>query len=225
MDYLQITVETLFGFLALFILTKVLGKTQITQITAFDFIAALVLGELVGNALYDKEVGIPQIGFAVLLWGVLIYVTEIITEKYKSTRGLLEGRPSLIIYKGDIDRKQLKKSKLDINQLQHLLRAKDVFSVQEVQYAVLETDGTVSVLKASQYQNVTRGDMNLSPQAVPLPRTLISDGEVIWDSLEEIGQNEAWLKRQLQSQNFNSPEDVLYAEYKEGEPQLFLIGF
>ena len=225
MEYLQITVETLFGFIALFILTKVLGKTQITQITAFDFIAALVLGELVGNALYDKEVGIPQIGFAVILWGVLIYITEIITEKYKSTRGLLEGRPSLIIYKGNIDREQLKKSKLDINQLQHLLRSKDVFSVQEVQYAVLETDGTVSVLKASQYQNVTRGDMNLSPQAVPLPRTLISDGEIIWDNLEEISQNEAWLKRQLQLQNFNSPEDVLYAEYKEGEPQLFLIGF
>ncbi|REJ08484.1 YetF domain-containing protein [Halobacillus trueperi] len=224
MEYLQITVETFFGFAALFVMTKVLGKSQITQITAFDFIAALVLGELVGNALYDKEVGILDIGYAILLWSILIYSTEMITEKFKGTRKILEGSPSLVIYKGNIDRNQLKKNKLDLNQLQHLLRSKDVFSIQEVQYAVLETDGTISVLKASQYQNVTRDDMNLAPQPVPLPRTIISDGEVIWDNLKEAGFDEKWLNEQLRAQNFTDPAEVMYAEHKEGEPDLFVIG-
>lgn len=224
MDYFQITTETLFGFAALFIMTKVLGKSQITQITAFDFISALVLGELVGNALYDKEVGILDISYAILLWSLLIYTTEMVTQKYKGTRKILEGSPSLVIYKGQIDRNQLKKNKLDINQLQHLLRSKDVFSIREVQYAVLETDGTISVLKASQYQNVTRDDMNLSPQNVPLPRTIISDGEVIWDNLKEAGLNEEWLEEQLQAQNFSGVKQVLYAEHTEGEKNLFVIG-
>ncbi|WP_394218616.1 DUF421 domain-containing protein [Halobacillus trueperi] len=224
MEYLQITLETLFGFAALFGMTKVLGKTQITQITAFDFISALVLGELVGNALYDKEVGILDVGFAILLWSVLIFTTEVITQKFKGTRKILEGSPSLVIYKGKIDREQLKKNKLDLNQLQHLLRSKDVFSIQEVQYAVLETDGTISVLKASQYQNVTRNDMNLAPQHVPLPRTIISDGEVIWDNLMETGFDEQWLNDQLRAQNFNEPAEVMYAEHKEGETDLFVIG-
>ncbi|WP_226577021.1 DUF421 domain-containing protein [Halobacillus litoralis] len=224
MEYLQITAETLFGFIALFIMTKVLGKSQITQITAFDFIAALVLGELVGNALYDKDVGILNVGFAIVLWSILIYTTELITEKFKGTRKLLEGSPSLVIYKGRIDREQLKKNKLDINQLQHLLRSKDVFSIREVQYAVLETDGTISVLKASQYQNVTRDDMNLSPQNVPLPRTIISDGEVIWDNLREAGFDEKWLTEQLKAQNYSEPKEVIYAEHKEGEQNLYVIG-
>ncbi|MEC3882290.1 DUF421 domain-containing protein [Halobacillus litoralis] len=224
MEYLQITLETLFGFTALFIMTKLLGKTQITQITAFDFISALVLGELVGNALYDEEVGILDVGFAILLWTILILTTEVITQKFKGTRKILEGSPSLVIYKGKIDRDQLKKNKLDLNQLQHLLRSKDVFSIQEVQYAVLETDGTISVLKSSQYQNVTRDDMNLAPQPVPLPRTIISDGEVVWDNLKEAGLDEKWLKDQLRAQNFNDPAEIMYAEHKEGEPDLYVIG-
>lgn len=225
MDFLEITVETLFGFTALFFLTKVLGKTQITQITAFDFISALVLGELVGNALYDQEVGILKIGFAVLLWGTLIFTTEIITEKFKGTRKLLEGQPSLVIRKGKIDRNALRKSKLDINQLQHLLRAKDVFSLQEVEYAVLETDGTISVLKASSFQNTTKKDFNLTPESVPLPMAIISDGEVLWDNLKEAHLDEKWLQSQLATKNITAAADVLYAEYKEGDTQLFIMRF
>jgi uncharacterized membrane protein YcaP (DUF421 family) len=225
MDYLQITTETFFGFFALFTMTKVLGKSQITQITAFDFISALVLGELVGNALYDPEVGILDIGYAILLWSILIFVTEIITQKFKGTRKILEGSPSLIIYKGKIDREQMKKNKLDINQLQHLLRAKDVFSIKEVQYAILETDGMISVLKASKYQNVTREDMKLPSENVPLPRTIISDGEVIWDNLKEAGFNEQWLNKQLKAQHYKGPKEIMYAEHKEGEKDLFILGF
>ncbi|MFC7062822.1 DUF421 domain-containing protein [Halobacillus seohaensis] len=224
MDYLRIGIESLFGFGALFVLTKVLGKSQITQITAFDFIAALVLGELVGNALYDKEVGIGQIAFAVFLWGLLIFVTETFTEKFKGSRKLLEGSPSIVINQGQIDYEQLKSSKLDINQLQHLLRSKDVFSIKDVQFAVLETDGTISVMKKSASVTPTRGDMNLPLPPVALPRVLISDGEVLWDNLNELGYDKNWLIAELHTQNYDDIEDVFIGEYTPGE-QLFVMGY
>ncbi|MFC0524743.1 DUF421 domain-containing protein [Pontibacillus salicampi] len=217
MIYGQIFVETLIGFLCLFVLTKFLGKSQITQITAFDFIAALVLGELVGNALYDQEVGIRQVLFAVFLWGLLIYTTEMITQKFKGTRGLLEGRPSIIIYQGHIQKEQLTKGKLDINQLQHLLRSKEVFSIQEVEYAVLETDGTVSVLKKSLQQTPSRGDFDMQPEPVPLPRGIITDGEFIWDNIREAGLTKEWIMGELAIHQLYDVSDVLYAEYKKGE--------
>lgn len=217
MIYTQIFYETIIGFLCLFALTKVLGKSQITQITAFDFIAALVLGELVGNALYDPDVGIWQVLFAVFVWGSLIYITEWFTQKFKGTRALLEGRPAIIIYEGKLQYDKLKKGKLDINQLQHLLRSKEVFSIQDVQYAVLETDGTVSVLKKSLQQTPSRKDINAPAEPVVLPRTIISDGEVVWDNMKEANLDESWLHQQLKSQNFSSVKDVLYAEYKKGE--------
>ncbi|WP_028782090.1 DUF421 domain-containing protein [Thalassobacillus devorans] len=217
MDYFRILLEASFGFAALFVLTKVLGKSQITQLTPFDFISAIILGELVGNALYDPEVGLWQIAFAVLVWGILMYVTEILTEKVKATRGFLEGQPSIVIHKGKIIREELKQNKLDINQLQHLLRSKDVFSLREVEYAVLETDGSISVLKKSLDQTPTRGDLNLTPQTTPLPMAFISDGEVLWDNLEEAGFDKQWLSTQLQQQEIADYTEVLYAEYKEGE--------
>ncbi|MBM7553999.1 DUF421 domain-containing protein [Thalassobacillus pellis] len=217
MDYLRILAETIFGFGALFVLTKVLGKSQITQITAFDFIAAMILGELVGNALYDPEVGIVQIGYAVLVWGILLYVTEMVTEKVKKSRSLLEGKPSIVINKGKILKQEMLKSKLDLNQLQHLLRSKEVFSIQDVEFAILETDGTISVLKKSTAQTPTRQDLNLKPQTVPLPMALISDGEVLWDNLKEAGLNKQWLHDQLRRQNVTAFSDVFFAEYKEGE--------
>ncbi|WP_026571083.1 MULTISPECIES: DUF421 domain-containing protein [Sediminibacillus] len=214
----SILVETIFGFFALFLITKFLGKTQITQLTAFDFIAALILGELVGNALFDDQAGLFEIGYAVLLWGVLLYVTEIMTQKFKKSRRLLEGMPAIIINKGHLQREQMKKSKLDINQLQHLLRAKGAFSVNEVAFAILETDGSISVMKKSQAQPPTRQDMNLQPEEPLLAFTLISDGEILYDNLAEADLDEKWLHTELSKQEVQSPKEVFFAEWKEGHP-------
>lgn len=81
MEFIRIASELFVGFICLFFLTKLLGRATITQLTTFDFISALVLGELVGNALYDSEIGIGRIVFAVAVWGALIYFTEVITQK------------------------------------------------------------------------------------------------------------------------------------------------
>jgi uncharacterized membrane protein YcaP (DUF421 family) len=217
MEFSKIAAELVIGYIALLITTKIVGKTQITQITAFDFISALVLGELVGNALYDGKIGISRILFAVALWGALIYVTELITQKKKRLRAYLEGKPTIIIANGKILRKKMKQNKLDINQLQHLLRAKGAFSIREVEYAILETDGTVSVLKKSPYELPTRQDHQMPEQLVTLPVTLIIDGEVIWDNLKEFGFSEEWLKGQIQSFGAKEYKDVLYAEWQEGK--------
>ncbi len=221
-NMLPMLYETAFGILALFILTKVLGKTQISQLTAFDFIAALVLGELVGNALFDKKAGLLDIGYVILLWGVILYVIEIITQKFGKTRHLLEGDPVLIIHKGMFIREELKKNKMDVDEVQQLLRAKDVFSVAEVEYAILETDGTLSVLKKSAYQTPTKKDLNVAPSKVFLPTKLISDGEIIEDNLEEEKLTEGWLRDELSRQGFDKVEDVFYAEYTEGQKLLVL---
>lgn len=217
MEYFQTAVELFLGFIALFFLTKMLGKSQITQITTFDFISALVLGELVGNALYDDKIHIGKILFAILLWGILIYIIEIITQKFKGTRKFLEGEPSIVIRKGKIQKDVLKKNKLDINQLQHLLRAKNAFSIQEVEYAILETDGQVSVLKKTEAANPTRKDLNLPYQNVTLPVTIIIDGELIPDNLTSIDRDLNWVESQIKAYGAATIREVLYAEYKEGE--------
>lgn len=222
--YLPMFYETLFGFVALFLLTKILGKTQISQLTAFDFIAALVLGELVGNALFDDEAGILDIGFIIILWGALLYTVEMLTQKFSQTRYYLEGKPAMVIYKGEIVYEEMRKNKIDINELQHLLRMKDIFAIQEVEYAILESNGELSVMKKGPFQTPNKKDLNVLPDTPEIATTLISDGEIFHDNLEEIGKDELWLMDELKKQNFMSIKEVFYAEYLSNK-NLFVLPY
>jgi uncharacterized membrane protein YcaP (DUF421 family) len=216
-NYIFLTVELIIGFFALLLVTKILGKTQITQLSPFYFISALVLGELVGNAIYDKEIGIQYVLYALTLWGVLIFFIEMITQKLKSTRSLLEGNPSIVIRDGIIDYQELKKNRLDINQLQVLLRKKNVFSIREIAYAILEPDGSVSVMKKSIYDSMTKQDLNVAPKPVFLPTTIISDGEILYDNLAKAGYSEDWLLNELNKMEIANIKQVFYAEWLEGD--------
>jgi uncharacterized membrane protein YcaP (DUF421 family) len=224
MEYGRITVELIIGFCALFALTQLLGKTQITQITPFDFISALVLGELVGNALYDEDIGVVKILFTVILWGLLIYLLEMITQKLGRTRAWLEGRPSIVIHKGRINKKELKKAKLDIDQLRHLLRSKGAFSLREVEYAILETDGTVSVLKKYGYETPINRDLNVPSKEVTLPIPLITDGRILSDNLKEINLTEQWLLSEIKKLGYHTPQELIFAEWERGMP-LYVIPY
>ena len=211
--YLTMILEIVYGFFALFILAKVLGKTQISQITAFDFISTLVLGELIGNALFDKKAGILDITIVIVAWGILMYVTEWVTQRYRRTRSALEGYPSIVIRNGELNREQMKKDKLDMSQLQHLLRSKGVFSIEDCAYAILETDGSLSVLKKSNQAAPTREDLNLPQKQVLLPISLINDGEIMHENLKKANLTEDWLKQEIKKLDFNSIEDIFHAEW------------
>lgn len=215
--------ETVFGILALFILTKILGKTQISQLTAFDFIAAIVLGELVGNALFDEKAGILDIGFVIVLWGVILYAIEMITQKFKRSRFILEGKPSLIIHKGNLIYEEMRKNKIDINEILQLLRMKDVFALQEVEYAVLETNGELSVLKKAAYQTPNKKELNVAPTEPQIAFPVIIDGEMVKDNMAEANITEQWLLDEIARQAYDL-QQVFYAEWLEGK-KLYILPY
>ncbi|MGM0844346.1 MAG: DUF421 domain-containing protein [Bacillota bacterium] len=224
MNFLNIASELIVGFAALLILTKVLGKTQISQITPFDFISAIILGELVGNSLYDDKSGVKEILFAIFLWGGLIYITEVITQRSRRARHVLENTPSIIIRKGKIQFDALKNNKLDLNQMQQQLRAKDIFSIRECEYAILETDGSLSVIKKPIYASVQKKDLHITPTSSSLPISVILDGEIIYDNLKMIEIDENWLLNEINKKGFTSAKEILFGEWTDGE-ELLLQGY
>ncbi|MBB6452404.1 uncharacterized membrane protein YcaP (DUF421 family) [Salirhabdus euzebyi] len=213
----MIAIKILVGYVALYVVTKILGKSTLSQLTPFDFITAILLGELVGSTMFDSEIKISHLLFGLTILGLLIYGTEFISQKFNSTRRLLEGEPSIVIRKGKIKREVLKKNRLDINQLQHLLRLKNAFSIRDVEYAILETDGQLSVVKKAPFKSPTMSDLKLPVQPTILPVTLIIDGEVVWDNLKQINKNEEWLNEQLQENGVHSYKEVFFADYKSDE--------
>jgi uncharacterized membrane protein YcaP (DUF421 family) len=219
--YYSIATELFVGYFALFLLTKILGKTQINNLSAFDFISALVLGELVGNAMYNDDTGIKEILFAVLIWGSLIYITEYSTQKSLRMRKFFEGSPSIVIKDGIISRKELARNHLDINQLQQLLRSKDIFSITDIDIALLEPDGSISVLKNCENESPTRADLNIKSKNKKLSLTIISDGEIIRENLIQINKTEEWLLNKLKLESIDTIKDVFYAEWT-GEEDLHI---
>lgn len=216
-DYIRIATELIAGFVLLFIIAKLLGKTQISQITAFEFISALVLGELVGNAIYDQKVTVWHITFALGIWGLLMYGSQILGLRVLKLRGFFEGNPSIVVKRGRMDRKEMKKNKMSINQLQIMLREKNVFSVRDVDYAILEPTGVISVLLKDEHAPPTKSDLALPHQDVFLPVNIIIDGKLIEDNLRTSGFNERWLEKQLHAQGYEKVEDIYFAEWLEGE--------
>ncbi|WP_077326397.1 DUF421 domain-containing protein [Virgibacillus siamensis] len=217
MSFITLAVELITGFVILFILVKILGKKIIEQITPFTFIAAIVLSELLGNALYDRKVGVEYIIFSMTLWAIMLFIVEVLGQKSLLFRKVSEGKPSVLIRNGIVNRDQLKKNRMNINQLQSLLRQSETFSIREVAYCYLEANGSISILKKTPKQKVQQDDMQLPPKKVYVPVTLIRDGEMLHDELAEIGKNLNWLTNELKNQGVENFQNVFLAEWLEGD--------
>ncbi len=217
MKIMYLTIELIIGFFSLFVIVKFVGKKIINQISPFTFIAAIVLGELLGNALYDHKIGVFYIVYSMTIWGGLLFSVEYLSQKFLAFRGVVEGKPSALIKNGIVDRESLRKNRMNINQLQSLLRQSETFSIREVAYCYLEANGSISILKKSKYQKTAQEDFNMPSKVVSVPVTLIRDGEVLWDEIIDLGFNESWLKSQLNTQNITDYKDVFIAEWLQGD--------
>lgn len=209
-----LTLKLVLSFATLFFIIYITGRTSITQLTPFHLIFVLVLGEIVGNTFYEDQVGTFAFLYALGVWTLLMIAVEFLTQKKNWTRAYLVGDPAIIIRDGVIDRKILKKNKLDIHQVLSLLRQGNVFSVREVKYGILEANGQISALLKDKYQKPEKQDLNLPENPVDIPTTLIVDGEVLWDNLNGLGYDEQWLNNELSANGYTDVEDIFYADWR-----------
>ncbi|MBU8880476.1 DUF421 domain-containing protein [Bacillus sp. FJAT-29790] len=217
MSFLKITIDLVTGFFLMFIIVKVVGRKIINHISPFTFITSLMLSEMLGNAMYEKRVGVFHIIYSMCLWGALLFIVEFLERKSLFFRGIFQGKPTALIKNGVVDREALKKCRMNLNQLQSLLRQSETFSIREVAFCYLEANGALSILKKARYQKTTMEDFNLPRSAVYIPVTLIRDGKVLWDEIKDLGYDESWLKMQLSSHNISNYKDVFLAEWLEGD--------
>nr|WP_090887818.1 DUF421 domain-containing protein [Evansella caseinilytica] len=216
---MDVMIKVSLGFVILLLVTKLLGKTQINQLTPFHFISSLVLGEIIGNGIYEDKVTMVYISAAITLWVGLSLLVQLLPLKWKQTTSFLVGNPSIIIRNGRIDRKELRKNKLDIQQFQSLLRQNDIYTPREVEYAILEPNGSISTLKKSLYDTPNKNDLHLPPEPVNVPVTLIMDGKVVWENLQAKGFDKQWLEAQLLAKGYQLKEadKIFFADWKDGE--------
>ncbi|AXI08023.1 hypothetical protein CUC15_03075 [Oceanobacillus zhaokaii] len=206
-----ITLKIIVGLIALLLVIRLLGKKELSQITPFDFVYLLVLGGLLEESVYDDLVSVWDVLYAIALWAILIFIIEMIVRKFEKIRPVLKGEPSIIVTDGELDVKELKKNKLESEQLRTMLRQQGIFSLKEVKYAILEPSGQLSIMKSE--SPVTAEMLSIETKDTSLSYLLIDEGKIERKTLESIGKDEEWLRAQLYEEGYKDLSKIYYAEW------------
>ena len=214
---------TFFRSIALYIIVlvvmRLMGKREIGQLQPFELAISIMIADLASIPMTDT--GIPIFNGIIPILGLLIMhlLISIINLKSSKAREIICGRPSILIYRGKINEKNLKKERFTINELEERLRGNNVINLGDVEYAILETSGQVTVIQKPDKRNTIPQDFNIMPDYEGIPYDLVVDGKVMKENLQAIGKNYNWLKKQVEKFNMK-PEEALVVTL-DGKGQIF----
>ncbi|MBU3196575.1 DUF421 domain-containing protein [Clostridium algidicarnis] len=213
MNYFYVFIKSVATFFILLILTRLMGRKQLSQITFFDYIVGITIGSIAGSAIIDRDISKYDTIIALLVWSMLPIIIGSINLKSIRIRKLIESEPVIIIQNGVVNEKNMKKVRYNIGDLLMQLREKGIFELSEVEFALLEAHGELSVLKNSQSREVTLKDLNIKVPYKGMTIEVILDGAILNQNLSIINKDEAWLINELKNRNINDVKHIMYAGY------------
>jgi uncharacterized membrane protein YcaP (DUF421 family) len=215
MTILELSFRLALAFLTLLILARVMGRKEISQMTFFNFVSAISLGTLGASLAVDSTLSVRNGMVALGAWTLFTLGTGYLDLKSKAIRKAVGGSPKVVIREGHILDGELRKLRLDVDALNELLRKKNIFSIKDVDYAIFETDGTLSVLKKEAAQPLTKAgrmDPSIPVKHYPIPIPIIEDGRYNEKHLQDYNISKEWVNQQLSRQGLPSSSNVFYAE-------------
>ncbi|MEX2461807.1 MAG: DUF421 domain-containing protein [Paenibacillaceae bacterium] len=200
LDWSHIFFRSLGAIVMLFLIARILGKKQISQLTFFEYIIGITLGGLAGFMSTDIEANYMHGIVALVTWFAAAYLFEIVTMKSITLRHWFEGKGTVMIKDGKVMEDNLKKEKYTGQELMESLRKKNVFNLADVEFALLETNGDLSVLVKKENLPITPKNLGIKVAPQPEPQMVINDGEIMDEPLATIGMSREWLKTELNKQ-------------------------
>jgi len=206
-------------YILVLIIMRLMGKRELGQMQPFELVIAIMIADLASIPMSDT--GIPIFNGIIPILALLLFqlIISFINMKSINLRKIICGKPQILIYRGKIDEQALKKEKITINELQERLRQKDIYTLGDVEYAILETSGEISVIQKPGKRNVKPEDFNINPEYEGIPYDLIIDGKIMYKNLKLIGKDEEWLKKELKKFKL-MPEEALVVTV-DGKEQIF----
>lgn len=195
-------------YIIVLLVMRLMGKREIGQLQPFELAIAIMISELASIPMAD--VGIPITNGIIPILSLLVMhlLISFFNLKSNKLREFVCGKPTILVYKGVIDEKQMNKERFTINELEEKLRSKDVMDVSDVEYAILETSGDISVILKSNMRTLTPEDMNITPNYEGIAYDLVIDGKIMNENLKKIGKNYDWLVKQTNKFQMQ-PEEAL----------------
>lgn len=190
---------------------RMMGKRQIGELQPFELVIAIMISELASLPMQDTRIPLLHGIIPIITLLVLQVIISLAELKSETARTIFSGKPSIIIKDGKIDIKQLKYDRLNINDLMEELRLQGYYNIVDIEYAILETSGHISVIPKTELEPATKQDLNIKSTQDKLPITLILDGKINKYNLNLIEKNNSWLQSQLRKNNVNSSDKVFIA--------------
>ena len=206
-------------YIIVLVVMRLMGKREIGQLQPFELAISIMIADLASIPMTDP--GTPIFNGIIPILGLLIMhlLISMINLKSSRAREIICGRPSILIYRGRINEHNLKKERFTINELEERLRGNNVINLGDVEYAILETSGQVTVIQKPDKRNTIPQDFNIMPEYEGIPYDLVVDGKVMKENLKAIGKDYNWLKKQVEKFNMK-PEEALVVTF-DGKGQIF----
>ena len=206
-------------YIIVLVVMRLMGKREIGQLQPFELAISIMIADLASIPM--TETGVPITKGIIPILGLLVMhlLISVLNMKSVRAREIICGKPSILIYRGKIDEKALIKERFTINELEERLRINNVASIGDVEYAILETSGNITVIQKPNKRTTIPEDFNIMPDYEGIPYDLVVDGKVMEENLRKIGKNYIWLEKQVEKFGFK-PEEALIVTF-DGKGQIF----
>ena len=221
MDIIKVILTALLSVVALFIITKIMGHKQVAQLDFFDYVSGITIGSIGAELATELEKTYKPL-IALCVWGGASLLLNLIAHKLPKTRKYINGTPTILMNSGKLYRKNLKKAKLDLSEFMLLCREQGYFDLDEIQTAIFEHNGKVSILPKAANHPVTPEDLKITAKATHIGVEVIMDGRVMGENLTRMGRDTNWLEKQLKAQGCKSVKDIFLGIYRAEEDKLTL---
>lgn len=216
-ELLIVIVRAYISLITLFLITKMLGKKQVSQLSLFDYVIGISIGNFAAEITINFDSSLIYGIVSVLIFGTFAYTISILTMKSIKIRRFFIGVPTVLIDKGQILEKGLKKVKFDINDLLEECRGNGYFDLNEIDYAIMEVNGKVSIMPKQPYKPITLKDMNLKESNQSLCANVIIDSNIMENNLKNMNKNIEWLEQQLEIKGYKNLDNILLATLDKNE--------
>lgn len=212
-------VRAIILYIVVLIVMRLMGKREIGQLQPFELAISIMIADLASIPM--TETGIPITRGIIPILGLLVMhlLISLINLKSVKAREVICGKPRILIYRGKIDEKALIKERFTINELEERLRGNNVSSVGDVEYAILETSGDITVIQKPNKRTTIPEDFNIMPEYEGIPYDLVIDGKIMYKNLQKIGKDYNWLQKEVGKFKMR-PEEALLVTF-DGKGQIF----
>ena len=221
METTKIILTTLLSVVALYITTKIMGHKQVAQLDFFDYVSGITIGSIGAELATELEKPHRPL-IALAIYGVTSIILNLLAHKIPRSRKFINGTPTILFNDGKLHRSNLKKAKIDLSEFMLMCREQGFFDLDEIQTAVFEHNGKISILPKSAKLPVTAEDLGLNVEQAHIGIEVIMDGWIMGENLLRMGKNEKWLEKQIRSQGFKSAKEIFLGIYHTEDETLTL---